>query len=219
MRNIKTITILLFLIAISLPLNSFTMSLVDKYRDIEIGDWVKLELTTGTIQLLFVADRDESSVTIEVRESDRGFIVSWHQIVIDSVQKRAVLIREKDPVSGTVIEREPLEDEGIDEVLRAEFIEVGTEKISQTMQVPSEDGKELVEKKTRFNCVKYKSVIKFDEKRYIEMWYANEIPLYPVKVNVPGLNTTVRLVRHGSGRVSRFLPPEEEKVEETKPEE
>jgi len=203
----KGLYIVGFFVGFLISTSSFTMTLVEKYADVKVGDWVKLEISNGTTQLIFVADRDEKSVTVEVKEYDRGFIVSWRQLVIDTDEKTTVLIREKDPVMGRVLEREPFEDEGEDEVLRAEFVEKGTEKLRQTIQFPSEDGKELVEKRMTFNCVVYKTII---EKRFIEMWYSEEIPLYPVKVNIPGLNTTIWLRRYGSDMKSRFLPPEEE---------
>ncbi len=211
MRRQKTFYIIVFFIAFLIFGSSFAMTLVEEYRDVNVGDWVKLEISNGTILLLFVAERDEKSVTVEMKEYDRGFIVSWRQFVIDTEGNTTVLVREKDPVTGRVLEREPFEDEGVDEVLRAEFVEKGTEKLRQTIQVPSEDGKELVETRMTFDCVVYKTII---EKRFVEMWYSKEIPLYPVKVNIPGLDTTIWLRRYGSDMKSRFLPPEEESKEE-----
>ena len=207
MRVRKIFIFVIFIVSIIISSICPGMTLIEKYKDIKVGDWVKLEVSNGTKQLLFVADKDDKSITIEIKEYDRGFVVSWRQLVIDIPEKKTVLIREKDPVSGKIIERKPLEGESVDDVLQARFDKKGDEKLRHTLQVPSDDGKRLIEKRMTFDCEVYKTVL---EDRFVEIWYSKEIPLYPLKANIPGLNTTIKLVRYGSGWESRFLPPEKD---------
>lgn len=181
------------------------MTLIDKYQNAKAGDWVRLELTNGTVQLVFIAEKKDDSVVLEVKEMDRGFVVAWRQLVIDSAQKKTILVRQKDLLTGEINEHPPKDEENIDEVLQAEFRETGKEKITQ--QIEEWDNKTLkyIRKNRTFQCKLYRSVI---ANRFIEIWYSDEIPLYPLKANIPGLNTTIRLVRYGTGMESKFEPIE-----------
>jgi len=184
------------------------MNLVEKYADLKAGDWVRLDLTNKTRQLLFVAAKDEKTVTIEVEEKDRGFVVSLRQLVIDVKEKRTILVRDKDPVSGEVKEHLPNEEENIDEVLQTEFRFIADEKLTHKIEELDEKKLEYVSKTKTFNCKYYKSTI---DNRFVEMWYSDEIPLYPLKANIPGLQTTIRLVRFGTGMKSKFQPANDSK--------
>lgn len=197
--------ILFLFVVIFLSGNSVSMTLVDKYENAKVGDWVRLELTNGTVQLVFIAEKKDDSVVLEVKEMDRGFVVAWRQLVIDSAQKKTILVRQKDLLTGEIDEHQPKDEENIDEVLQAEFRETGEEKITQRIEEWDNKTLKYVKKNRTFQCKLYRSVI---SDRFIEIWYSDEIPLYPIKANIPGLNTTIRLVRYGTGMESKFEPVE-----------
>ena len=56
----------------------------------------------------------------------------------------------------------------------------------------------------KFVCREYHAVY---NKKSITIFFSNKIPLYPVKVLIPGYNLIIRLVAFGKGMESRFLPP------------
>jgi hypothetical protein len=208
MRFIKVMIIVLALVVFTG--NCGGMSLVEKYANVKIGDWVSLEITNGTKQFIFIADKNEKTMTIEVEEKDRGYVVAWRQLVIDIAEKKTILVRDKDPINGEVKEHPPTDEESIDEVLQAEFKEVSKEKRNLTIEILNEKTLRYDKVKKTFNCTLFESVL---DDHHIDIWYSDEIPLYPVVANIYGINTTIKLKRYGTGATSKFLP--EDKTEKT----
>lgn len=208
----KAVQLLITAVILSVVTSCGAMTLIEKYRDIKAGDWVVLEVSDGTITLLSVAEKDKDFITIEMKErtnpgkGKESFLLSWRQIRIDLQKKEAVLVREKNIRTGEIQERNPLPDEGIDEVLRAEFVEAGEEELKQKLKFWDKEQKKVVEKRMTFSCTYYKAIV---NKKLIEIWCSEEILLYPIKVRVYNPNATVKLIDHGEGWKSHFFPPKE----------
>ena len=184
------------------------ISILDKYGEIEKGDWVKLERSDDTENIILVADKDGDKVTIEIKEiaGEKGqkLLVLWRQVVIDTKQREVILVRTKDAFTGEIEEHPPEPNEEIDDVIQATFTKLRDEKLSQEVEEKDPETGDYEKKRRKFDCVVYKGIVFGD--RYIEMWYAKDIPLYPVKANLPGLSTTIKLVRYGKNLPSKFEP-------------
>ena len=160
----KALQVLITAVILSVVTSSSGMTLVDKYKDIKAGDWVVLEVSDGTITLMSVAEKDKDFITIEMKETTNpgkgkeSFLLSWRQIRIDLQKKEAVLVREKNIKTGEIQERNPLPDEGVDEVLRAEFVEAGEEELKQKLKFWDKEQRKVVERRMTFDCRYYKAM-------------------------------------------------------------
>lgn len=171
--------------------------LIDRFKDVPVGEWVRLKYTGGSEHLLLVADRGDKTVTLEERVQEEGYLTSWSQIVIDFEKKGPVAVRERMP-DGQIREV-PVEGEesSLGEELRALL----------TARFRRDPGMEVVVVPAgRFSCKVYRGV--YDDK-FIQIFFSDKIPLYPVKVVIPGYELTIRLVAFGKGMESRFSPKEE----------
>jgi hypothetical protein len=170
--------------------------LTEKFRNVAVGDWVRLLYTGGAEHLLFVAARDENTVTLEEVVREEGYRTSWTQIVVDLEKKLPVVVRERMPggqIREVKIEGEKSNlDEDFYALLRARFWE---QPETERVVVPAGD----------FRCKVYHGVY---NERFIRIYFSQAIPLYPVKVFIPSYNLTIRLAAFGKGMKSRFLPEE-----------
>jgi len=171
-----------------------TWELIDRLKDVPVGEWVRLSYSRGSEHLLLVAAKDEQTITLEERVREKGYVTSWTQVVIDLNKKLPVIFRER-MLTGEIREANiEAKESGLNEdfhaLLTARFWEQpGTERVV----VPA----------GRFSCKVYESVF---NKKFIRIFISSDIPLYPVKVLMPGYELTIRLVAFGKGMESRFLP-------------
>ena len=189
--------LLLFFLVISLPAVTAegTWQLVDRFKEVSVGEWVKLKYSGGSEHFLLVAGKDEKTITLEehVREGKEGYVTSWMQIVIDLKKKLPVLVRERMP-RGEIRETQIKEDrsnvnEDFYALLTARFAE---QPETRWQIVPA----------GRFLCKQYHAIF---NKKFIRIYTSDEIPLYPVVVVIPNYELVIKLASFGKGRESRFF--------------
>ncbi len=171
-----------------------TWQLIDRFKDVSVGDWVKLSYSGGSEHLLLVAARDDSTITLEEKVLERSYLTGWTQIVVDMKKKLPVLVRERLP-GGEIVETEITDqdsvlDEDFQALLTAQFSE---EPETERVIVPA----------GRFYCKVYRAVY---NKKLIRIFFSEKIPLYPVKVLIPNYQLTIRLLEFGKGKESNFVP-------------
>jgi len=169
--------------------------LIDKFKNVSAGEWVRLSYGRRSEHLLLVAAKDDKTITLEELIKEQGYVTSWTQMVIDLKKRLPVVLRERMPL-GEIREIEIKDakaslDEDFYALLTARFWqEPGTQRVV----VPA----------GRFVCKEYHAVY---NKKSITIFFSNKIPLYPVKVLIPGYNLIIKLAAFGKGMESRFLPP------------
>jgi hypothetical protein len=98
-------------------------------------------------------------------------------------------------------------DEEFQALLTAKFWE---EPGKQTVIVPA----------GKFSCTEYRAIF---NKKLVQVFFSDKIPLYPVKVLLPYYNLVIRLVDFGKGMKSTFSPTQSGPLEtpptESRPEE
>jgi len=190
--------LLLFLPVLAAPAADTTAAeswqLIDRFKDIPVGEWVRLKYSGGSEHLLLVAARDDAAVTLEEKVHEQGYLTSWTQVVIDLAKKAPVAVREKTP-DGEIHE---VRVEGEKSSLAEELYALLTARFRQEPRTEL-----VVVPAGRFACKVYRSV--YDDK-FIQIFFSDKIPLYPVKVVIPGYELTIRLVAFGKGMESRFFP-------------
>ncbi len=193
----KGLLLLPLLVAVSLGARSAEQwKLIDRLKNVSVGEWVRLKYSGGSEHILLVAAKDDTTVTLEELIEEEGYVTSWSQIVIDWKKGLPVLLREKmarGDIRETRIEDEKSNlNEDFYALLTARFWEEpGTERVI----VPA----------GTFSCKSYHAVY---NKKAITIFFSNKIPLYPVKVVIPGYSLIIRLVAFGKGMESHFLPSE-----------
>jgi hypothetical protein len=168
--------------------------LIDRFKDVSLGDWVKLKYSGGSEHLLLAAAKDKDSITLEERVREQGYLTSWTQTVIDLKKKTPVTFRERLP-DGVIRElqldsKQAALDEDFQALLTAKFEE---EPGTEVVIVPA----------GRFSCNIYRAVY---NKKLIRVFFSPKVPLYPVKVLIPNYQLTIRLDTFGKEMVSRFFP-------------
>ncbi len=187
--------------------------LIDRYEEVKEGQWVKTKWSNGTVHTLLIAKRQGDIVTLEEKIEDRGFITAWTQTDIDINNRKVLAHRYRDPLTQGVIEEKASEDEELDLVLRLTFDEEGDEKLKLELEFYDEEKQKTETRKVSFECKKYKTIW---EGKFVEIWFSDEIPLYPLKVNIFRYDLTIKLVGYGENRNSDFYPakqPEENNQE------
>jgi len=168
--------------------------LIDRFKNVSVGEWVKLRYSRTSEHLLLVAAKDEETMTLEEMVKEQGYITSWMQIVVDLKKGLPVLARKRMPRGGIREIKIEGKESGLNEdfyaILTARFWE---EPKTQRVVVPA----------GVFSCKSYHAVY---NKKFIRIFFSNKIPLYPVKVVIPGYNLIIRLVAFGKGMESHFSP-------------
>ena len=168
------------------------MTLIEKYEKVEPGQWVKFKTTKGVKHYLLVAGKKGNLLTIEEKITDRGFLTTWTQLDIDLEKKKVVAMREKDMVDGTIREYRRLNDSGLEKILKIQFKQSSDKLVRRRVPAGS------------FKCRRYTGV--YDEGEII-IYYADEIPLYPVKIAIHRYDKEINLLAYGQGDTSQFFPP------------
>ena len=177
--------------------------LIDRYKEVKEGQWVKTKWSNGTIHTLLIAKRQGDIVTLEEKVEDRGFITAWTQTDIDINKRKVLAHRYRDPLTEGVIEKKAREDEELDLVLRLTFDEEGDEKLRLELEFYDEKTQEIEMRRVSFKCKKYRTVW---EGKFVEIWFSDKIPLYPLKVNIFRYDLTIKLIGYGENRNSDFYP-------------
>ena len=180
-----------------------TWQLVDRFKNVSAGEWVKLKYSGGPEHVLLVAAKDDKSITLEEIVREQGYLTSWTQIVVDLKTKLPVLARERMPL-GEIRETKI---EGKKSNLNEDFYALLTARFWE------EPGtRRVVVPAGTFSCQQYEAVF---NKKLIRVYFSNKIPLYPVMVVIPSYELTVKLAAFGKGKESRFFPREKTSPRET----
>jgi hypothetical protein len=171
------------------------MTLIEKYEKVEPGQWVKFKTTKRVVHYLLVAGKKENMLTIEEKITDRGFLTTWTQLDIDLEKKKVVAMREKDMVDGEIREYRQFNDSELEKILKIRLKQSGDDLVRKRVPAGS------------FKCRKYTGV--YDDGQII-IFYADEIPLYPVKIAIHRYDKEIELLAYGQGDASQFFPPSSE---------
>jgi len=174
------------------------MTLFDKYRNVEPGQWVKFKTRKGMAHYLLVADKKGDVLTIEEKITNRGFLTSWTQLDIDLDQKKVIAVREKDPAEDKIIEQRRFDNSEIEKILKIRFNKTSEKPVTKRVAAG------------KFKCHRYTGV--YDEGQIV-IYYSDKIPLYPVRIAIHRYDKQVDLRDFGQGHVSEFYPD----VDRTKP--
>jgi hypothetical protein len=190
----KTVLILPLFVLISVrAVCSEGWQLIDRFKDVSLGEWVKLKYSGGSEHFLLVAAKDEKTITLEELVQEQGYVTSWMQIVIDLKKKLPVLIRERTP-RGEIRET-PIE--GDKSNLNEDFYALLTARFVEETETPR-----VVVPAGRFACKQYYAIF---NKKFVRIYFSDKIPLYPVKVVIPNYELVIKLVAFGKGQESQFL--------------
>jgi len=181
------------------------MSMLDVFRGLKVGDWVRTRWTNKEVHTLLVAARSETTVTIEEIVEDRGFRKAWTQVDVALEDGALVALRER-LADGTIEEREPTPDaqRGTSDLLAQKFRRDGDDEIEiRRIEVYKEGVAEPEIERGLFLCRRYKITV--EEGRWARLWFSKEkLPDYPVKISYPEENLGIQLEAFGRGRASTF---------------
>ena len=182
------------------------MSMLDVFRGLKVGDWVRTRWTNKEVHTLLVAARSETTVTIEEIVEDRGFRKAWTQVDVALEDGALVALRERLP-DGTIEEREPTPDaqRGTSDLLAQKFRRDGdnVDLDIRRIEVYTEGVEEPEIVRGSLRCRRYKITVK--EGRWARLWFSKEkLPDYPVKISYPEENLGIQLEAFGRGRASTF---------------
>ncbi|MBN1916337.1 MAG: hypothetical protein JW889_00390 [Verrucomicrobia bacterium] len=181
------------------------MSMLDVFRGLHVGDWVRTRWTNKEVHTLLVAARDAETITIEEIVEDRGFRKAWTQIdvSIEDGELLALRVRRRD---GGIEKRKPDPDaqRGTSDLLNERFRRDGQEAIRIARIEVYAAGVEAPEiRRGLFQCQRYKITV--ERGRWARLWFSTvKLPDYPVKISYPEENLGISLEAFGSGRESTF---------------
>jgi hypothetical protein len=181
------------------------MSMLDVFRGLKVGDWVRTRWTNKEIHTLLVAARTETMITIEEIVEDRGFRKAWTQMDVSLDDGSLLALRVRLP-DGTIEEREPAPESqrGTSDLLDQKFRRDGDDEIRINRIEVYKAGVEQPEiRRGLFLCRRYRITV--EKGRWARLWFSKvKLPDYPVKINYPEENLTILLEAFGSGRASTF---------------
>lgn len=166
--------------------------LIDRFKNVSVGEWVKLRYSRTSEHLLLVAAKDEETITLEEMVKEQGYVTSWMQVVVDLKKRLPVLARKRMP-RGEIRE---IKIEGKESGLNEDFYAILTARFWEEPET-----QRVVVPAGVFSCKSYHAVY---NKKFIRIFFSNKIPLYPVKVVIPNYNLIIRLVAFGKGMESHF---------------
>lgn len=178
--------------------------MLDVFKRLSVGDWVRTGWTNKEKHTLLVAARDDETITIEEIIEDRGLRKAWTQLDVSLEDGTLVGLRDR-LADGTIEEREPTPDaqRGTSDLLTEPFRPDGREELRlDPIDVYDSDTKTGV-KHGLFLC--RRSKITVEKKRYAHVWFSRiKLPDYPVKIVYYEEKLTIKLEAFGTGRASTF---------------
>ncbi len=170
-----------------------TWQLVDRFKEVSVGEWVKLRYSGGSEHFLLVASKDDKTITLEELVREQGYTTSCTQIVIDLKKKLPILFRERMP-RGEIRETEIKEDRSN---VNEDFYALLTARFSQQPET-----RRVVVPAGTFLCKQFYAIF---NKKFIRVHVSEKIPLYPVMVVIPNYELVIKLQDFGKGKESRFF--------------
>jgi len=178
--------------------------MLDVFRRLEVGDWVRTRWSNKEEHTLLVAARADEQITIEEIVEDRGFRKAWTQLDVSLADGTLLALRER-LADGTIEAREPSPESqrGTSDLLVEPFRPDGREEIELRAIAVYADGEKRDEKKGLFLCRRYRITV--EENRYAHLWFSRvKLPDYPVKIHYYEEHLTIQLEAFGTGRESEF---------------
>jgi hypothetical protein len=179
--------------------------MLDVFKRLEVGDWVRTRWTNKEEHTLLVAARTEETMTIEEIVEDRGFTKAWTQLDVSLEDGSLIALRER-LADGTIEEREPESDaqQGTSDLLVRPFRPDGHDEQQGRIEVFAPDQAEPQQVlRGTFLCRRYKITV--EEGRYAHIWFSQKkLPDYPIKIHYYERNLTIELRAFGTGRASTF---------------
>ncbi len=178
--------------------------MLDVFRRLEVGDWVRTRWSNKEEHTLLVAARADEQITIEEIVEDRGFRKAWTQLDVSLADGTLLALRER-LADGTIEAREPSPESqrGTSDLLVEPFRPDGREEIELRAIAVYADGEKRDEKKGLFLCRRYRITV--EENRYAHLWFSRvKLPEYPVKIHYYEEHLTIQLEAFGTGRESEF---------------
>jgi hypothetical protein len=182
------------------------MSMLDVFRGLKVGDWVRTRWSNKEEHTLLVAARTEETITIEEIVEDRGFRKSWTQMDVSLEDGGLLGLRQRSP-EGTIEELEPTPDaqRGTSDLLTQRFRRDGTDdeiRINR-IEVYRAGAAEPEIKRGLFLCRRYKITV--EKGRWARLWFSKvKLPDYPVRISYPEESLRIDLQAFGSGGESTF---------------
>lgn len=186
--------------------NAEPACLLDVFRRLHEGDWVRTRWTNKEEHTLLVTSRTDEVITIEEIVEDRALRKAWTQLDVNLEDGRLLALRER-LADGTVLEREPEAESqrGTSDLLREPFRPDGEDEIEARIEVHAPDVAEPQTLRRAFLCRRYKITV--EEGRYAHVWYSGQVPNYPIKIHYYERDLTIALKAFGTGRESAFTKP------------
>jgi hypothetical protein len=178
--------------------------MLDVFRRLEVGDWVRTRWTNKETHTLLVAARTDDQITIEEIVEDRGFRKAWTQLDVSLDDGSLLALRER-LAYGTIEAREPSAESqrGTSDLLLERFRPDCRDEVEIRRIDIYADGEKQGEKRGLFLCRRYRITV--EEKRYAHLWFSRiKLPDYPVKIHYYEENLTIKLEAFGTGRASEF---------------
>ena len=178
--------------------------MLDVFRRLDVGDWVRTRWSNKEEHTLLVAARTDEQITIEEIVEDRGFRKAWTQLDVSLADGALLALRER-LADGTIEAREPSAESqrGTSDLLLEPFRPDGQDELEIRAIAVYADGEKHDEKRGLFLCRRYRITV--EENRYAHLWFSRiKLPDYPVKIHYYEEHLTIQLEAFGTGRESEF---------------